>query len=611
MGLKIQSKLYLGFSFLFLLIVIIWIFSSIYIFKLSSDSDAMLKENYKSLVAMKYSSVALDQMKDLQSEYFFNQTSRYADSSYQDRILDFEKSLHEEENNITEAGEQELVVKLSAAFYQYVNHFNAIRKDSLKPNQSFYFDILQDYKDVKRYVEAISDLNMAAIIKKNGKLKETSNNAFFYISIIGTIFFLLSFSILMNFPRNIAEPVKELTRGIQEIARKNYNQQLYIKSTDEFGELAQAFNKMVFELNAFEKSNLAQILYEKKRIEAIISNMRDAIIGLDESKRIIFANPVACELLGIASSALVGQHISDVSTRNDLFKNILADLLNGSYKTKDFNPLKIVVAGKESYFTKEIADVLSESTESREQQLIGHLITLKNITKFQELDEAKTNFIATVSHELKNPISSANLNMKLLEDERIGKLNEEQHILIRNAREEVNRLLKITSELLDLSQVETGNIKIRVQPTDPRLVMEFAIDAVKSQAMQRKVIIREAVEDNIPWINADIEKTAWVMINLLTNSIQYSDENSRIDVSVNRAGEEVRFSVKDHGKGIDPKYLDKIFERFFRVPGSIHAGTGLGLAISKEFIIKQKGRIWAESSPGEGSTFYFTLPVVS
>jgi signal transduction histidine kinase len=606
---RLQTKLYIGFSFLFLVIVVIWVMSSVYIFKLSSDSDKMLKDNYKSIVSAKFLSGSLDEMKDMQSEFFFRQPFHFDDSAYYSKIRTFEKNLDDEENNITEKGEKELVVNLTVAFNEYVGHFSKIRNDSLKDNKSFYFDLLQDYHEAKQNITAISDLNMDAIIKKNGMLTQTSNKAFFYISIIGTVFFLISFSILMNFPRNIVEPVRELMRGIEEIARRNYDQQLFIDSNDEFGDLAKSFNTMVRKLNEFEKSNLAQILHEKKRIEAIISNIRDAIIGLDESKVIIFANPVACEILGMEPSGLVGKNLAEVAMKNDLFRNLFGELTGGTYRTGETAPIKIVMEGKESYFIKDILDVRTPAPGDGGMELIGHLVILKNITRFREIDDAKTNFIATVSHEIKSPIASARLNLKLLGDERIGTLNDEQRILVTNAREEVNRLQKITGELLDLTQVETGTIHMQIQQHNPRMITDYAVDAVRSSAKQKNIGIIEDVPDNLPQVNADIEKTAWVLINLLNNAIQYSDEGGKIIVSARVEEKEIHFSVRDFGKGIEEKYLDQIFERFFRIPGSPSSGTGLGLTISKEFITRQKGRIWTESKPGEGSTFNFTIPL--
>jgi len=199
----------------------------------------------------------------------------------------------------------------------------------------------------------------------------------------------------------------------------------------------------------------------------------------------------------------------------------------------------------------------------------------------------------------------------LLEDTRVGELNKEQKSLLENVKEELGRLVKITGELLDLTQVESGNINLQPRPADPHEIIRYALNSIKYQADLKKITIKVNAQEHLPLINADVEKTAWVLINFINNAIHYSPQESTIIVDAEHEAKTVRFSVRDFGKGIEEQYLGKIFEKFFRVPGSSQDGTGLGLAISKEFIDKQKGTIWAESKPGEGSKFYFTLPVAS
>jgi len=233
---------------------------------------------------------------------------------------------------------------------------------------------------------------------------------------------------------------------------------------------------------------------------------------------------------------------------------------------------------------------------------VGAVIVLKNITRFLEQDEAKTNFIATISHELKTPLSALKLNLKLLGDDRIGELNEEQKNLIGTLKHETNKMLAITSELLNLAQMETGNIQINMQPVKP--VKETSFNRAKLKNI--KIVFN--VSPDLPLIYSDPEKTAWVLTNLIDNAIQYSDTESVINIGVQQIRNYIQFKVQDFGRGIEEQYINKIFEKFFQIPGSSQKGTGLGLAISKEFILKQHGKIWAESKPGEGSSFYFTLP---
>ncbi len=221
-------------------------------------------------------------------------------------------------------------------------------------------------------------------------------------------------------------------------------------------------------------------------------------------------------------------------------------------------------------------------------------------------DADKTKLMATVSHELKIPSASIKLNAKMLEDESVGNLNEKQRQLIRNIKENTDHVLRITGEVLSVTQMESGKIQLNIHPVEPKQIIEYALDETTVQMQQKQIKVEVSYGENLPKINADAEKTTWVMINMLSNAIHYSPEKGTVHVEVKLNDEMVIFSVTDHGKGIDPIYKDRIFERYFRVPGS-KAGTGLGLSISREFIEAQEGKIYVESKMGEGSNFSFEL----
>ena len=199
------------------------------------------------------------------------------------------------------------------------------------------------------------------------------------------------------------------------------------------------------------------------------------------------------------------------------------------------------------------------------------------------------------------------MSLKLLESSHTGTLNEDQQQLIESIKDDSNRLLKITGELLNMSQVETGNIQLNIQPCQPKDILQYAVDAVKVQAEQKHVVLTVKTSSNLPSVKADKEKTAWVLINFLTNAIRYSSQNGEVTIELKNDGDKVLFSVKDNGIGVDSKYINKIFDRYFQVPGTSKTGTGLGLAISKEFIEAQGGTIHVESKYGKGSNFYFHL----
>jgi len=564
----IKNKLRAGFGFLFLLALVCCGLSIWFLNRLSADAGVILKDNYETLQFARNIGDALDQ----------NESSLNAQ-----QISTIEKNLLGQEHNVTEPGEQQLTDSLRSKYEQLKLRGNNIQKQTDLRLQ------------VRKLLYGIMQLNMSAIQHKNATAKGTASQATLIVAFIGSFLFLIAFSFIINFPGYIANPIRELTERIKEIAKRNYHQQLSFNSNDEFGELGQAFNTMTVKLAEYENSNLASILFEKKRIETIINSMHDGIIGLDEKSNIIFANEVACTLVGITEANLIGRYAPDAAVENDLLRNLL--------QTSQIK-IKIFADNRESYYSKEILSVINKD------KAIGKVIILKNITEYQQLDEAKTNFIATISHELKTPISSIKMSLKLLEDQRIGDINAEQKQLIGNIEDDTRRLLQITGELLDMAQVETGKLNLNFGSTHPQNIVDYAVKAIKFTADQKQVGIDVHYDEKLPEVHADLDKTTWVLINLLSNAVKYSHQKSVVNLNVKKLkGDDIEFSVQDHGQGIESKYLPRIFERYFKVPGATveQSGTGLGLAIAKDFIEAQSGKIGVQSELGEGSRFYFTL----
>ena len=562
MSIRLKTKLSLGLIFLFIVILLFGILGLFYINRLSNEGRLVLQNNHESLV---YCNRMLQSLENIRI--------------HKDAVDTFRENLRKQQGNITEVGEKEFTDELT-------RNFDELLAD---PSDS------SNYSDIRRSIYRIQDLNEMAIFRKNAVAQQTAENARNLLTVIFTILTLVAFTFIFNLPGIISDPIRRLSEGILAIANKNYKKRIYLKQEDEFGDLANAFNIMAGKLDEYESSNLAKIKFEKSRIETIINQMRDGIIGLDEKRNILFLNAVSEKLLGLRDADITGKYAPDIALTNDLVRTLLQD-------DPAKKELKIFADNKESYFNKDVLNVTDNET------VIGQVIVLRNITPFHELNEAKTNFIATVSHELKTPISSIKMSAVLLTDERVGELNSEQQELIRSITDDADRLLRITGELLNMSQVETGNIQLKLQPADPASIVTQAIQAVQFQAQQRQITIQSHLTDGLPFIQADVEKTAWVLINFLTNAIKYSPEESLVEITVARKDKKIEFIVRDHGRGIDEKYLPRIFDRYFKVPGTHDRnGTGLGLSISKEFIEAQGGTIWVDSRIGEGSQFGFTF----
>jgi len=582
---KIKTKLRLGFGFLFVVVLFFGAISLYYMNKISVSSKVILKDNYETLSFTRQMRAILD----------VNNLPLPVNVSEQ-----FAALLVQEGKNITEPGEGAAVANLNTAYQGIVNSkaTNAERQAAVGK--------------ARLQLSVIDQLNMNAIVRKNAAAQVAVERASMYLIFAASMCFLILFSFVVNFPGFVANPLREFSDAIKEISKKNYKQRLEFNGSDEFAELAASFNTMTAELNKWESSNLAKVQSEKLRIEAIIEQMQDAIIGLNEKNDVLFMNKIAAQLIGINEKEVIGLNALDLMKKNDLLNRILQN--DGGEKL-----MRIYADEKESYFQRERRKIIVPSYDENSEQATvqtgkeaGEVYVLKNVTQFKELDEAKTNFIATVSHELKTPISSIKMSLKLMDDERVGSMNPEQKELVQHIKEDCSRLLKITSELLDLAQVETGNLQLNFVKTDPRKIAIYAMDAVRFQAEQRSIELELISRNNLPQVSVDIEKTAWVLINFLSNALRYSSGKSKVVIQVIETGKNIEFSVRDFGKGIDEQYQKRLFDRYFQVPtdGNNKSGSGLGLAISKDFITAEGGEIWVESAIGEGSRFCFSLPVV-
>lgn len=429
--------------------------------------------------------------------------------------------------------------------------------------------------------------------------------ALLWISVTGGVCILASIVLLVWLPRSISKPIQELTHGIFEIANHNYEKRLDMSGHEEFSAVADSFNRMAERLTEYRASTLNDILAAKKFLEAIVNSIHEPIIGLNREHEILFINKEALTVLNLKREEVIRHSAEELSLKNDLLRRLVRELITPSEKKE---PLKIYADNKESYFQASYITIMNTETDPDEPQNLGDVILLKNITEFKELDSAKTTFISTISHELKTPISAILMSLQLLEDKRVGALNDEQEQLSKSIKENADRLLGITGELLNMTQVEAGKLQMMPKITKPIELIEYAIKANQVQADKFGIQIEvEYPEEKMPKLFVDSEKIAWVLTNLLSNAVRYSKENGRVVIGAKREKEFVELYVQDFGKGIDPRYHQSIFDRYFRVPGTKVQGSGLGLSISKDFVEAHGGTLTVESELGKGSKFIMRL----
>lgn len=574
---KIKTKLYLGFGFLSFLIVILAFFATSKLLSLSQASDNILKDNKESIVYIK----------DM-----LNYLSKFeTDSS---SISNFEISLDKQLRNLTEPGENKLTEKVATIFRKMDKHHP-------KP---------YELAEIQTYLHGIWDLNLKALEKKSEISNATARESIFIIGILGILCLLSASLISLIIPKNISGPITLLINSLREVEKKNYNLRIQPIKGSEYNELAMAYNSMASKLQEYHSLNLTKLLAEKKITELLIDKVQYPIIIIDKNYKISLVNKEFLLISTIQEEKLIGKDLFEAANENDLLSQLI--ITNSSHNSQSFIKSEVEQIflkrnNKIIYFEKEVHFLTYLDNESGGNHPVGYVFILRDITKYLEKDLAKTNFLATVSHELKTPISALRFSLQLLQDARIGQLSTDQKELIKSCEDDTVRLLKIVSELINFSQHETGIIQLNPFEFDIIQLIKTVINNIKPLSEEKfQQIHFHHPKETLPAI-LDQEKTSWVLSNILNNAIRYSSPHSDIYVYADSIDSVIKISIEDFGIGISEDEIPKIFSRYYRVKGNAESGFGLGLSICKELVEAQGGKIQCTSTPGKGSIFSLFL----
>ena len=604
---KLKNKIRALLLALFATVTLLLVAGSYYLDYVAKNSISMLRDNYKSMRYTHEMSLAMNDIIQTLSVQTLTPSQRRVE--LRKGIDQFESFLNLQTANADQGPEDDLTQAVRNEFTAFSQTISAYTTDDATVSSDVYMQSL----NIRNLLEQVYEANETTIRARTEEANGIADRVTLYLIIFGFIFTVFAIGALLYIPNLLADPINTLTEGIRQITSRNYEKRIPVTTKDELGELARSFNIMAVKMEEYDNSNFEQILLEKRRTETVIQGMNDAIIGMDADKKVLFVNERFLELTGCGEDDLVGYHAIDIADNNELFKKLLKEVLYRRIrKNRTYQSVAIDNAGKRYYYNKEILVVDEAGNPSENgttEPLSGFVIVLKNITRLKEKDVAKTNFLATLSHELKTPISAIDMSLGLLKDDRIGALNEEQTDLVKTVEGNTRRLLNMVNDILDVSKIETGNLKLDFQQVTAGEIVERAVDNVQSLYREKGVHIEQTIENDLPTLLIDLQKTSGVLINFLANALRYTSSGTTVDVDVCRESEVVRFFVTDRGRGIGEEDLKNVFKKYARARNDRTKGTGLGLAISKEFIEAQGGKIWVKSKPGKGSRFGFDLPV--
>ena len=389
--------------------------------------------------------------------------------------------------------------------------------------------------------------------------------------------------------KSITDPINEVTKKASLLAEGDFNQLVEIRSEDEIGTLSQTFNFLVNEL----KNSMSEISREKSKLEAIINYMEDGLIAINSEGRIIHSNPKALKMLSD------GEQLDD-DIIGDLMSIYNSGRVDSGIGSKNINTKGLILKVNFAPFIDE------------DSSRAGIVFVLQDITEAQKLEIMRREFVANVSHELKTPITSIKSYTETILDGRVDDL-EMQRVFLEVVNTEADRMSRLVSDLLELSNFDSKSIKMQKEWYNVVDLLNSCILKIKVTADQKKQRITKHFPENEMKAFLDKDKIEQVILNILTNAIKYSIAEGTIDIELRQGATEALFDIVviDSGIGIPEEDLDRIFERFYRVDKArsrSHGGTGLGLSIAREIIEEHNGTIKIESEINVGTKVTISLP---
>lgn len=608
---SLRYKYSVGYFSLILIILSISLYVTYNFVFLRTSVDALIEKNSPAVRAsldMIISQIEQDTVQIRTLGHFNPQDLKY----FQEQKDRFLKGYQLAKETMTSVQESVILDSINQTYKTYLDKsetFFQLAKNNDPAILSFQIkNILPLRQELKHLCLELLEVNQVHIVETNLAMKKVAS-----IKVIMAMIGLSIFSILLairfhlRFNRNIIEPAFRLSQNLRQIRSGYFHPKIDISSDDEIAELSIEFNKMTERLKTYEQMNIQQIIAEKAKSEALVKNLTEPIIVTNENAEIMLMNQAAVNMLDVQNKQWQNKPVHTIATDKRLVTLLTAD-----------SEQRDEIASTDFIITLTKGD---EKVEYRPRQTIikneqGHFLGLatlfEDVTRFKNLDQMKSNFMATVSHEFNTPLTSINMTVDILLENVIGKINQQQQDLLKAAKDDLVRLIKLVKELLNLSRLESGKYEMKLDQVNLRELIDESLNSLSLLIKEKQIQLDVKIEKDFPILLADQQQLAWVIINLISNALRYTSQDGKITIAAEQINDQIFVHIADTGRGIPKEALETIFEKFVQIkaptdstPGSV----GLGLAITKQVIEVHGGKIWVESEVGVGSTFTFTIPI--
>ena len=593
----LRNRIFIGVAPLVVLLMMVGGYAVWLFFRLGNAVNTTLHENYVSIVAMRDLKDAAERIERTLSGAHAGDgqdTSEQARVSLEQQAAICRRSVDAELAIITEPGEREAAERLRArddAFLQATASPPAGGPGTIDPRRPL--------NELLEAAATIQGINERAMNEKDQHARETARRSTRVMLLAMAAALPLGLFFAYRLGGVVLRPIRRLTESARDLGEGNLDQVLRVQSHDELGQLADAFNKMAGKLRLYRQTTSDELVHARQATGIVFAALLDPIVIFSADGEVAYQNPAA---------------------------ERLRKKLAGTETSLPVVPLAMkVLRGEGDYLPESFEQAICVRVDDREKFLLprviglrdggaGAVVILHDVTRFRLLDDVKTNLVATVSHELKTPLTSIRMAVYLLLEERIGALNPKQTELLIASRDDAERLLDLINNLLDLAKLESGASVSERRAQSPEALVRRAVQDARDLASAAGVKLTMHVDGNLPPVAIAADQLSHVFSNLISNAAKHSPPGEEIMVAAREegGGRVVRFSVTDHGPGIPAAERERVFEKFYRVPGEPREGAGLGLAICREIVRAHDGQIGVTAAPGgRGSEFFFVLPAAA
>lgn len=453
--------------------------------------------------------------------------------------------------------------------------------------ESFYYLALP----VKIGEKNLGIVRVASSVEKiNADLARLKNTILIISGIVIVLFLLVAFWVAQR----TINPLKKLAKEVSRISPDNPKIELVSNRRDEIGQLNHSFTQLANRLS----TQIEEFKEERGKLEAVLNNMTDGVLVIDEQGRVSLINPAAEKIFNTEpAQQVLGKSLAEAVRQYQLVDLWREASVSGHQQiaTLETAPARL--------FIQAIATPLESSLPG------STLMVFQDLTRLRKLETVRRDFVSNVSHELRTPLASLKALTETLSEGALEDRPAAERFLNR-MNNEIDNMTQLVRELLELSKIESGKAPLEIKPMDPLKLLNESVERMLLQAERAGLQLKVNADQNLPLVGADADRIEQVLVILIHNAIKFTKPGGQITIAARPENGFIEFSVADTGVGIAPDAIPRIFERFYKADQSRSGGgTGLGLSIARHIIETHGGKIWVNSKVDEGSTFYFSLPL--